>query len=104
MQIVFHDPYFSLNPRLSAGTIDGEPLDNFRLATSREKHRARVAHLFIGVGMEAENMQRYPQEFSGGQRQRLGIAKARAGYSEAAQLVRGKGRAGWTIQVVLGQN
>ena len=44
MQVVFQDPYFSLNPRLSAGTIVGEPQENFRLATSREKHR-RVAHL-----------------------------------------------------------
>jgi peptide/nickel transport system ATP-binding protein len=75
VQIVFQDPYSSLNPRLSAGTIVGEPLENFRLATGREKDR-RVADLFIRVGLRPESMQRYPHEFSGGQRQRLGIAKA----------------------------
>jgi oligopeptide transport system ATP-binding protein len=75
VQIVFQDPYSSLNPRLSAGTIVGEPLENFRLATGREKDR-RVADLFIRVGLRPESMQRYAHEFSGGQRQRLGIAKA----------------------------
>jgi oligopeptide transport system ATP-binding protein len=75
VQIVFQDPYSSLNPRLSAGTIVGEPLENFCLATGREKDR-RVADLFIRVGLRPESMQRYAHEFSGGQRQRLGIAKA----------------------------
>ena len=75
VQIVFQDPYSSLNPRLSAGTIVGEPLENFRLATGREKSR-RVADLFIRVGLRPESMQRFAHEFSGGQRQRLGIAKA----------------------------
>jgi peptide/nickel transport system ATP-binding protein len=75
VQIVFQDPYSSLNPRLSAGTIVGEPLENFRLASGREKER-RVADLFSRVGLRPESMQRYPHEFSGGQRQRLGIAKA----------------------------
>jgi peptide/nickel transport system ATP-binding protein len=75
VQIVFQDPYSSLNPRLTAGTIVGEPLENFRLATGREKDR-RVADLFIRVGLRPESMQRYAHEFSGGQRQRLGIAKA----------------------------
>jgi oligopeptide transport system ATP-binding protein len=75
VQIVFQDPYSSLNPRLSAGTIVGEPLENFHLATGREKDR-RVADLFIRVGLRPESMQRYAHEFSGGQRQRLGIAKA----------------------------
>jgi oligopeptide transport system ATP-binding protein len=75
VQIVFQDPYSSLNPRLSAGTIVGEPLENFRLATGRDKDR-RVADLFIRVGLRPESMQRYAHEFSGGQRQRLGIAKA----------------------------
>jgi peptide/nickel transport system ATP-binding protein len=75
VQIVFQDPYSSLNPRLTAGTIVGEPLENFRLATGREKNR-RVADLFIRVGLRPESMQRYAHEFSGGQRQRLGIAKA----------------------------
>jgi oligopeptide transport system ATP-binding protein len=75
VQIVFQDPYSSLNPRLTAGTIVGEPLENFRLATGREKDR-RVADLFVRVGLRPESMQRYAHEFSGGQRQRLGIAKA----------------------------
>jgi oligopeptide transport system ATP-binding protein len=75
VQIVFQDPYSSLNPRLSAGTIVGEPLENFHLATGLEKDR-RVADLFIRVGLRPESMQRYAHEFSGGQRQRLGIAKA----------------------------
>jgi peptide/nickel transport system ATP-binding protein/oligopeptide transport system ATP-binding protein len=75
VQIVFQDPYSSLNPRLTAGTIVGEPLENFHLATGREKEK-RVADLFIHVGLRPESMQRYAHEFSGGQRQRLGIAKA----------------------------
>jgi oligopeptide transport system ATP-binding protein len=75
VQIVFQDPYSSLNPRLTAGTIVGEPLENFRLATGREKDR-RVAELFVRVGLRPESMRRYAHEFSGGQRQRLGIAKA----------------------------
>src|SRR5262245_32338896 len=69
VQIVFQDPYSSLNPRLTAGTIVGESLENFRLATGREKHR-RVADLFTRVGLRPESMQRYAHEFSGGQRQR----------------------------------
>jgi oligopeptide transport system ATP-binding protein len=75
VQIVFQDPYSSLNPRLTAGTIVGEPIENFRLATGREKDR-RVAELFTRVGLRPESMRRYAHEFSGGQRQRLGIAKA----------------------------
>src|SRR5262245_45556548 len=75
VQIVFQDPYSSLNPRLSAGKIVGEPLENFGLAAGREKDR-RVAELFTRVGLRPESMQRYAHEFSGGQRQRLGIAKA----------------------------
>ena len=75
VQIVFQDPYSSLNPRLTAGTIVGEPLQNFRLATGREKEK-RVADLFTRVGLRPESMHRYAHEFSGGQRQRIGIAKA----------------------------
>jgi oligopeptide transport system ATP-binding protein len=75
IQIVFQDPYSSLNPRLTAGTIVGEPLENFRLAAGREKEQ-RVADLFARVGLRPESMHRYAHEFSGGQRQRLGIAKA----------------------------
>jgi oligopeptide transport system ATP-binding protein len=75
VQIVFQDPYSSLNPRLSAGTIVGEPMQNFHIAAGKERER-RVAELFARVGLRAESMARYPHEFSGGQRQRLGIAKA----------------------------
>jgi oligopeptide transport system ATP-binding protein len=74
---VFQDPYASLNPRLSAGTIVGEPLENFGLARGSEKEE-RVARLFERVGLRPEAMRKYPHEFSGGQRQRLGIAKALA--------------------------
>jgi peptide/nickel transport system ATP-binding protein/oligopeptide transport system ATP-binding protein len=77
VQIVFQDPYSSLNPRLSAGTIVGEPLENFGIATGRERDD-RVADLFARVGLRPESTSRYAHEFSGGQRQRLGIAKALA--------------------------
>jgi oligopeptide transport system ATP-binding protein len=77
VQIVFQDPYSSLNPRLSAGAIVGEPLSNFGIATGAEKEQ-RVAELFAHVGLRPEAMSRYAHEFSGGQRQRLGIAKALA--------------------------
>jgi peptide/nickel transport system ATP-binding protein/oligopeptide transport system ATP-binding protein len=75
IQTVFQDPYSSLNPRLTAGTIVGEPLENFGLARGSEKE-ARVAALFERVGLRPDAMNRYTHEFSGGQRQRLGIAKA----------------------------
>jgi oligopeptide transport system ATP-binding protein len=74
IQIVFQDPYSSLNPRLSAGAIVGEPLENFGIAA--EERDKRVARLFERVGLRAEDKRKYPHEFSGGQRQRLGIAKA----------------------------
>jgi oligopeptide transport system ATP-binding protein len=77
VQMVFQDPYSSLNPRLTAGTIVGEPMENFGIAAGAEK-RDRVAQLFARVGLRAESMVKYPHEFSGGQRQRLGIAKALA--------------------------
>ena len=77
IQLVFQDPYSSLNPRLSAGTIVGEPLENFGLARGSDKEE-RVAQLFTRVGLRPEAMRKYPHEFSGGQRQRLGIAKALA--------------------------
>jgi oligopeptide transport system ATP-binding protein len=75
IQIVFQDPYSSLNPRLTAGAIVGEPMENFGIATGKERDR-RVAELFARVGLRADSMAKYPHEFSGGQRQRLGIAKA----------------------------
>jgi peptide/nickel transport system ATP-binding protein/oligopeptide transport system ATP-binding protein len=77
MQIVFQDPYASLNPRLSAGHIVGEPLTNYGLAEGADLER-RVAALFARVGLRADAVGKYPHEFSGGQRQRLGIARALA--------------------------
>jgi oligopeptide transport system ATP-binding protein len=77
MQMVFQDPYSSLNPRLSAGAIVGEPLTNFGLAADSELEQ-RVARLFARVGLREDSIGKYPHEFSGGQRQRLGIARALA--------------------------
>jgi oligopeptide/dipeptide ABC transporter ATP-binding protein len=77
LQVVFQDPYSSLSPRLSAGEIVAEPLTNFGIATGAEA-RERVAWLFEKVGLRPEQMSKYPHEFSGGQRQRLGIARALA--------------------------
>jgi oligopeptide transport system ATP-binding protein len=77
MQIVFQDPYSSLNPRMRVGDIVEEPLIIHKLGTKAER-RARVAELFSLVGLEADYVARYPHEFSGGQRQRIGIARALA--------------------------
>ena len=77
MQIVFQDPYSSLNPRMKAGDIVEEPLIIHRLGT-RPERRARVAELFTLVGLDPGHLARYPHEFSGGQRQRIGIARALA--------------------------
>ena len=77
MQIIFQDPYSSLNPRMSAGDIVGEPLTIHRIASGRER-RERVAALFERVGLRRQQMNAYPHEFSGGQRQRIGIARALA--------------------------
>jgi peptide/nickel transport system ATP-binding protein/oligopeptide transport system ATP-binding protein len=77
MQIIFQDPYASLNPRMSAGTIVGEPLTIHGIAAGKDK-RERVAALFERVGLRPDQMDDYPHEFSGGQRQRIGIARALA--------------------------
>jgi oligopeptide transport system ATP-binding protein len=77
IQTVFQDPYSSLNPRLSAGAIVGEPMENFGLSRGTETEQ-RVARLFERVGLRPEAMRKFPHEFSGGQRQRLGIARALA--------------------------
>jgi oligopeptide/dipeptide ABC transporter ATP-binding protein len=77
MQIVFQDPYASLNPRLTAGRIVAEPLENYPDAEGAD-HKERVARLFERVGLRTDTVGRYPFEFSGGQRQRLGLARALA--------------------------
>jgi oligopeptide/dipeptide ABC transporter ATP-binding protein len=76
VQIVFQDPYSSLNPRMSAGAIVGEPLRNFGVGTA--ERAVRVQALFDRVGLHRDAMRKYAHEFSGGQRQRLGIARALA--------------------------
>jgi ABC-type oligopeptide transport system ATPase subunit len=77
MQIVFQDPYASLNPRMRVGDIVAEPLDIHRVGTRRERED-RVAELLTLVGLDPTLRSRYPHEFSGGQRQRIGLARALA--------------------------
>jgi len=77
MQIIFQDPYGSLNPRMRVGSIVGEGLEIHRLASGAEKRR-RVMELLERVGLRSDAYDRYPHEFSGGQRQRIGIARALA--------------------------
>jgi oligopeptide/dipeptide ABC transporter ATP-binding protein len=77
MQIVFQDPYASLDPRRTVGEIVGEPLEAFKVGTKKERQE-RVAYLLEKVGLSPEHARRYPHEFSGGQRQRIGIARALA--------------------------
>ncbi|RWA45824.1 peptide ABC transporter substrate-binding protein [Cupriavidus sp. UYMSc13B] len=77
LQIIFQDPYASLSPRLTAGEIVGEPLRNFG-QQSRAERNERVQWLFSKVGLRPEAVRKFPHEFSGGQRQRLGIARALA--------------------------
>jgi oligopeptide transport system ATP-binding protein len=78
MQIIFQDPYASLNPRMTVGSIIGEALIIHRLAQSRRELYDRIVELLETVGLGADHMRRYPHEFSGGQRQRIGIARALA--------------------------
>jgi oligopeptide transport system ATP-binding protein len=77
LQMIFQDPYASLNPRMTVGQIVGEPLETFRLSRGRETE-ARVRELMTTVGLSPRFIKRYPHEFSGGQRQRIGIARALA--------------------------
>ena len=77
MQVIFQDPYASLNPKMKAAALVGEPFINYGLHNPRVRAE-RVAALFARVGLRPDHMDRYPHEFSGGQRQRLGIARALA--------------------------
>ncbi|HZJ42423.1 MAG TPA: oligopeptide/dipeptide ABC transporter ATP-binding protein [Pyrinomonadaceae bacterium] len=77
LQMIFQDPYASLNPRMTIGQIVGEPLDTFGLARGKDGER-RVQELLETVGLSKRFIKRYPHEFSGGQRQRIGIARALA--------------------------
>ncbi|MBQ9029888.1 MAG: ATP-binding cassette domain-containing protein [Parasporobacterium sp.] len=78
MQMVFQDPYSSLDPRMTVEDIIGEPLDVHKLYDSRKDRREKILHLMELVGLNAEHARRYAHEFSGGQRQRIGIARALA--------------------------
>jgi oligopeptide/dipeptide ABC transporter ATP-binding protein len=78
MQIIFQDPYSSLNPRMTVREIVGEAIRIHKLAKTRADEKARIEELLERVGLRADAMDRYPHEFSGGQRQRIGIARALA--------------------------
>jgi oligopeptide transport system ATP-binding protein len=78
IQIIFQDPYASLNPRMTVGAIVGEPLIIHRLTKTRHEFEQRVVELLETVGLGPDHLRRYPHEFSGGQRQRIGIARALA--------------------------
>jgi oligopeptide transport system ATP-binding protein len=75
MQMIFQDPYAALDPRMTVGQIIAEPIETFRLASGEQK-RARIQELMKTVGLSARFINRYPHEFSGGQQQRIGIARA----------------------------
>jgi oligopeptide transport system ATP-binding protein len=78
MQIIFQDPFASLNPRMTVGAIIGEALTIHGLAKNRREFEERIVQLLETVGLNADHMRRFPHEFSGGQRQRIGIARALA--------------------------
>ena len=78
MQMIFQDPYASLNPRMTVGSIVGEPLDVHQLGSSKSDRQDRVRELLEIVGLNPYFVNRYPHEFSGGQRQRIGVARALA--------------------------
>ena len=76
MQMVFQDPYASLDPRMTIGDIVGEPIDIHHLAANKAERREKIISLLERVGLNSEHANRYPHEFSGGQRQRIGLARA----------------------------
>jgi oligopeptide transport system ATP-binding protein len=78
MQMIFQDPYASLNPRMTVGNIIGEPLEVHHIGANRAEQRERVQDLLRVVGLNPYFVNRYPHEFSGGQRQRIGVARALA--------------------------
>jgi oligopeptide transport system ATP-binding protein len=78
MQIIFQDPYASLNPRMTVGAIVGEALTIHKLTKTAQAYEDRIVHLLETVGLSADHLRRFPHEFSGGQRQRIGIARALA--------------------------
>ena len=82
MQIVFQDPYASLDPRMTVGDIVGEAIDVHKLAANKEERFERIISILERVGLNSEHANRYPHEFSGGQRQRVGIARALAVHPE----------------------
>ena len=78
MQIIFQDPYASLDPRMTVGDIIGEPLDIHKLYKNKQERQEKIYNLLETVGLNKEHANRFPHEFSGGQRQRIGIARALA--------------------------
>jgi oligopeptide transport system ATP-binding protein len=76
MQVIFQDPYSSLNPRMTAGNIIGEPLIVHGLVSGKQEYREKVSELLTNVGLNPYMADRFPHEFSGGQRQRIGVARA----------------------------
>jgi oligopeptide transport system ATP-binding protein len=76
MQIVFQDPYASLDPRMTVGDIVGEAIDIHKLASNKNDRKEKIISMLERVGLNSEHANRYPHEFSGGQRQRIGIARA----------------------------
>ena len=86
-QLVFQDPYSSLNPRMTVADIVAEPLDVHKLYANRQEREEKIRHLMGLVGLNTEHATRYAHEFSGGQRQRIGIARALASEPDRKSVV-----------------